>query len=171
MGDRGDATLPPRKCCAYGRGEGGPARGQGPRGRGLSLGASLATRRGLGAEKRPKNGSRALSEQRASMKVYMFIYIYLKEINKAFHGIFPAVRIPRFCTGFGIIPWSLEKCEIPCPHKQVRDKCEIPCPQNESRAIAQIPFPQNKSRDNVDIPNSVIIGTKNPVVFTCYLPS
>ena len=25
------------------------------------------------AEKRPKNGSRALSDQRASMKVYMFI--------------------------------------------------------------------------------------------------
>ena len=31
-------------------------------------------RRGLGAEKSPKNGSRALSEQRASMKVYTFIY-------------------------------------------------------------------------------------------------
>ena len=32
VGDRGDATLPPRYRCAYGRGEAGPARGQGPRG-------------------------------------------------------------------------------------------------------------------------------------------
>ena len=63
-----------------GRGEGGPARRQGPRDRGLSLGASLATKRGLAAEKSPENGSRALSAQgcftlpaeRSSMKVYMF---------------------------------------------------------------------------------------------------
>ena len=64
-----------------GRDEGGPARGRGPRDRGLSLGGSLATKRGLAAEKSPKNASRSLSVQgcftlpaeRPSMKVYMII--------------------------------------------------------------------------------------------------
>jgi len=64
-----------------GRGEGGSARGQGPRDWGLSLRASLATKRGLAAEKSQKNSSRALRAhgcftlhaERWSMKVYMYI--------------------------------------------------------------------------------------------------
>ena len=43
-----------------GRGEGGSARGQGPRDTGLSLGASLATKRGLAAEKSQKNSASVL---------------------------------------------------------------------------------------------------------------
>ena len=85
VGDRGD-DLVTSLALRDGRGEGGPARGQGPRDRGLSLGASLATKRGLAAEKSPKNGSRALSAQgcftvpaeRSSMKVYFEVYVYIK---------------------------------------------------------------------------------------------
>ena len=67
---------------------------------GLSLGASLATRRGLAAEKSPKNGSRALRAhgcftlhaERSSMKVYMFIlhtyafltFLFLSEVYDLF---------------------------------------------------------------------------------------
>ena len=48
---RRDETSPPRLALRDGRGEGDPHAGTCPRDSGLSLGASLATRRGLAAEK------------------------------------------------------------------------------------------------------------------------
>ena len=99
--------------------------------------------------------------------------------------------IPRDCTGFGIIPWSREKCEIPYPavpckmqksgilYSVSREKWEIPYPVSRGPVKkSEIPFRHkrvprkyskarsrtNKSRDNVEVPHSVNKRTRNPDV-------
>ncbi|CAN0375207.1 unnamed protein product [Laminaria digitata] len=87
--------------------------------------------------------------------------------TRGFLGIFPAGFFPRFCTGFGVIPWSRDKCEIPFPHKRVprkflypvhepAEKCKSRSRTNASRANKKIPFPHiHVPHDSGYIPNPV----------------
>ena len=52
--------------------------------------------------------------------------------------------IPRDCTGFGIIPWSREKCEIPYP--------AVPCKMQKSGILYSV------SREKWEIPYPVSRG-------------
>ena len=63
---------------------------------------------------------------------------------RAFLEIFPAGKIPRDCTGFGIIAWSRAKCEIPYPvfRGPVQNaKSRIPYPVYREKWETRIPYP------------------------------
>ena len=77
------------------------------------------------------------------------------DIFRYFFGIFPGVKIPRYSTGYGIIPWSRGMLKIPFLPKLIPwNPCLVPCKpvrfeisQSRPSQSRGCDIPRNLSRD------------------------